>query len=50
LLDCAMEINWCEFDQWLDNETIRVNKVGSVLEMDVKSGLMVNTSTPTPSP
>jgi hypothetical protein len=50
LLDCAMEINWCEFDQWLDNETIRVNKVGSVLEMDVKSGLMVNTYTPTPSP
>jgi len=50
LLDCAMEINWCEFDQWLDNETIRVNKVDSVLEIDVKSGLVVNISTPTPSP
>jgi hypothetical protein len=50
LLDCAMEINWCEFNQWIDNETIRVNKVDSEIEIDVKSGLVINTSTHTPSP
>lgn len=50
LLDCAMEINWCEFDQWLDNETIRVNKVDSTLEINVRSGLVANTATLTPSP
>jgi hypothetical protein len=50
LLDCAMEINWCEFDQWLDNETIRVNKVDSILEINVRSGLVTNTATLTPSP
>jgi WD40 repeat protein len=50
LLDCAMEINWCEFDRWLDNETIRVNKVDGILEIDLKSGLVVNKATSTPSP
>lgn len=50
LIDCAMEINWCEFNQWLDNETIRVNKVDSILEINVKSGLVANTATLTPPP
>lgn len=50
LIDCEMEIDWCEFDQWLDNEIVRVNKVDKVLEINVKSGLVVNTSAPTPSP
>ena len=50
LLDCSMEINWCEFNQWLDHETIRVNKVDSTLEINVRSGLVSNKATLRPSP
>jgi Tol biopolymer transport system component len=50
LLDCAVDIEWCSFEGWVDASTVQVSDIRQVLEFDVRTGAIVSASTVTPSP